>query len=180
MKHRLPYLVSGTNPAESNREWTRFTHPTHGYQVSIPSTWAARRAEENFNSWAVPDNAAGFSVSVNRVTRDFDLEDMAKWRIDVLRQMSGTWEIGYPVGVWGIPPTHDEPGKVIHAHIVQTATEYCIEGVAELWTVAARSPTQNYAYLLIAGVCQHSFDLYDSTRWDIVESFKVAGSSPAP
>ena len=175
VKHRLPYLISGTTPAESNREWTRYTHPKHGYQVSIPPTWTLKDVEPDYNYWSAPRNAGGVTIQVFPVRSSYTLKDFVEWRTRTLAQMSKRWDTMYPVGTWGIPPTEDQPGKVIHAYLLQTAPEYCLSGEAELWVVAARSRSQNLAYLLTAGICQHSYHLYDDDRWDIMESFKVVG-----
>lgn len=179
LKHRLTHLIRGETPAEGNREWVKYEHPFYGYSLTVPPTWGqTRRYEEPEYShwqWEPPGNHAYVSVHVSKVHPNFTMEDFEAWRMRYLRQMSDRWEMVQLIGGWSIRADEHGPPKVIMAYVAQYAEENCVEGFAELWVIASMSRSTKHTYLMKTSVCQHTYEMHDDDRWDIMESFKIVG-----
>ena len=57
-------------------------------------------------------------------------------------------------------------------YVAQTDSEYCISGEVDLMVLSSYHPAHPYGFLVATGVCQHSMDLYDDDRWEMIWGFR--------
>ena len=159
---------------DSFTEWLPYWNATHSFGLNVAPGWTLDKTTEtdDYSFFHAPDNVGGFEVHAYNLLPSSTLEDFANWRIDTLNSLADTWETfepGATTGIGGRPGARDE---YLVTYRAQTESQYCLSDNVELLALSSFFPGHPYGFLVIAGVCVHSLDLYDDERWEMIESFR--------
>ena len=159
---------------DSFTEWMPYWNATHAFGLNVAPGWTLDKTTEtgNYAAFWVPGRAGIFEVEAYNVGAASTLEDFVNWRIDVLNRISDSWEVFEPVGTIGLGGVRGARDAYLIAYVAQTDSEYCVSGVVELTVLSSYHPEHPYGFLVVTGVCQHSTDLYDDERWEMIYGFR--------
>ena len=155
-------------------EWEPYWNATHAFGLNVAPGWILEDESETENYaafWALND-AGILEIEAYNLGPSSSLEDFANWRIDILNNLSDSWEIferGATIGIGGRPGARDE---YIITYRVQTESQYCESDNVELLALSSFYPGHPYGFLVITGVCVHSLDIYDDERREMLDGFR--------
>ena len=155
-------------------EWMPYWNPTHAFGLNVAPGWTLDEESETDDEatfWA-PDKAGIFQIFAYEVGPSQTLEDFVNWRLDILNREGDSWQVYEPKGTVGRGGAVGAREEYLISYTRQTESEYCVSDREELLALSSFHPAHPYGFLVITGVCQHSTDLYDDERWEMIWGFR--------
>ena len=175
-EHSINRYPSATTGAiqDSFTEWMPYWNATHAFGLNVAPGWTLETETEtdDYAAFWAPGRQGIFEIGAFEVGASETLEDFTNWRIDILNRLADSWEVFQhisTVGLGGVPGARE--GYLI-AYVAQTDSENCVSGNVELLVLSSYHPEHPYGFLVVTGVCQHSYDLYDDDRWEMLLGFR--------
>ena len=171
VKSRLAVLMSGENVSEPTRT-TRYTHPDDYYYIDVAPGWALESHADDYAKFTPGNNYAAVTVYTYDLGHSMTLEDFRDWIVSKLRTDTSDWKHFELVSVKGFG---GEPGAregYIVGWVGQYTSNHCVEGHIDGLAMSHFDPaTPNVGYLISTTVCEHSWDVYNQDRIDMLDSF---------
>ena len=171
--NRYPSAI--TNGIQNSfTEWMPYWNPTHAFGLNVAPGWTLD-AEEETDDEAVfwtSDKAGIFQIFALEVGPSLTLEDFVNWRLEILSALGDSWKVYEPKGVVGRGGVVGAREEYLISYTRQTESKYCVSDREELLALSSFHPAHPYGFLVITGVCQHSADLYDDERWEMIYGFR--------
>ncbi len=155
-------------------EWMPYWNATHAFGLNVAPGWTLDKTTETDDEatfWA-PDKAGIFEIFAYEVGPSQTLEDFVNWRLDILSRLGDSWEVYEPKGTVGHGGVVGAREEYLISYTAQSESEYCVSDWEELLALSSFHPAHPYGFLVITGVCQHSTDLYDDARWEMLWGFR--------
>ena len=155
-------------------EWMPYWNFTHAFGLNVAPGWILDKSTEvdDYAEFWAPDNQGAFEVFVYEVAPSSTLEDFTNWRIEILNALGSSWEVYEPKGTTGIGGALGARKEYLIAYVSQPESQYCVSDNVDLLALSSFFPGHPYGFLVTTGVCQHSSDLYDDERWEMIEGFR--------
>ena len=177
------YPPSTTNAIQNSfTEWMPYWNATHAFGLNVAPGWTLEQETEtdDYAAFWAPDQAGILEVIAYEVSPSSTLEDFVNWRLDILSRLGDSWEVYEPTGTYGRGGVVGAREEYLITYVGQTEAEYCVSGKVELMVLSSFHPSKPlgrqyphpYGFLVITGVCQHSTDLYDDDRWEMIWGFR--------
>ena len=175
-EHSLNRYPSSITQAIQNSftEWMPYWNATHAFGLNVAPGWtldAETETDDEAVFWA-PDKAGVFQIFALEVSPSQTLEDFVNWRAEILDSLGDSWEVYEPKGIVGRGGVIGAREEYLISYVRQSDSEYCVSDREELLALSSFHPAHPYGFLVITGVCQHSTDLYDDERWEMIWGFR--------
>ena len=175
-EHSLNRYPSATTNAIQNSftEWMPYWNATHAFGLNVAPGWILETESEtdDYAAFWAPDKAGIFLIQVYEVSASATLEDFVNWRMEILNSLGDSWEVYEPKGIVGSGGVVGAREEYLISYVRQTESKYCVSDREELLALSSFHPAHPYGFLVITGVCQHSTDLYDDDRWEMIWGFR--------
>ena len=173
--HLNRYPAATTNTIQNSfTEWMPYWNATHAFGLNVAPGWTLEQETEadDYAAFWAPDQAGILEVIAYEVGPSSTLEDFVNWRLDILDRLGDSWEVYEPTGTYGRGGVVGAREEYLITYVAQTDSEYCISGEVDLMVLSSYHPEHPYGFLVATGVCQHSTDLYDDDRWEMIWGFR--------
>ncbi len=175
-EHSLNRYPSAITNAIQNSftEWMPYWNATHAFGLNVAPGWALDETTETDDEatfWTT-DKAGVFQIFALEVSPSSTLEDFVNWRADILDSLGASWEVYEPKGIVGRGGIVGAREEYLISYVRQSDSEYCVSDREELLALSSFHPAHPYGFLVITGVCQHSTDLYNDERWEMIWGFR--------
>ena len=175
-EHSLDRYPSATTNAihQSFTEWMPYWNATHAFGLNVAPGWTLETETEtdDYAAFWAPERAGVLEVKVYEVDASSTLEDFVNWRLDILDRLGDSWEVYEPTGTYGYGGIVGSRDEYVTTYVAQSEAEYCVSGNVELMVLSSYHPAHPYGFLVSTGVCQHSLDLHDDERWEMIWGFR--------
>ena len=169
------YPSAATNAIQNSfTEWMPYWNATHAFGLNVAPGWTLEEETETDDEavfWTL-DKAGIFQIFALEVGPSQTLEDFVNWRLEILSGLGDSWEVYEPKGTVGRGGVVGAREEYLISYTQQTESKYCISDREELLALSSFHPAHPYGFLVITGVCQHSTDLYNDERWEMIYGFR--------
>ena len=155
-------------------EWMPYWNAVYAFGLNVAPGWTLEKSTEadDYAAFWAPDDAGIIEIEVYEVSPASTVEDFANWRIDVLNRLADSWQVFEPTGNFGFGGIPGARSGYFITYVAQTDSEYCISGNVELMVLSSYHPEHSYGFLVLTAVCEHSLELYNDDRWEMLWGFR--------
>ena len=155
-------------------EWMPYWNATHAFGLNVAPGWTLETESEtdDYATFWAPDQVGVFNIQVYEVSASTTLEDFVNWRMEILNSLGDSWEVYEPKGIVGSGGVVGAREEYLISYVLQSDSEHCVTDREELLALSSFHPEHPYGFLVITGVCQHSKDLYNNDRWEMIHGFR--------
>ena len=168
----FPVVAVTPRPAEAPANAQTYANDRDGYSIDIASGWNVDEESDDYVSFWSDDENAWIEVITWYLGTSYSLSEFAEEARAALEEIADdeNWNV-LEITSWG---PRREGGREFYQldYLKHPSEEYCVEQVSELLELSGSYPANPNGFIVSAGTCAHSLDLYGQDIEAMLSSFR--------